>query len=400
KLSAPMEAALHAVESKITKLGFETYFRLSVISSSEPGARNRVLSVLAALKQFNTTNLNGFMSGDVKLDDYHQWEELINRQFEEKGSVLNIEELASIYHFPSVSVDTKAISRVGSKKGEAPYNLPLPEDFGPGEITILGRTDFRSESREFGIKLDDRMRHIYIIGKSGSGKSTLAENMAMDDVQAGRGVIIVDPHGEFGDKVIAAIPEHRLQDAIILDPSDREHPIGFNLLEAVGDDYKGMVASGFVGILKKIFGNSWGPRLEYILRNTVLALLDSPDTTMLGIPRMLTDPQYRSWVVGNIKDAVIRDFWVTEFAGMDAKQRSEAIAPILNKVGQFLSTSTIRNIVGQPKSTINIRQIMDEQKILVVNLSKGKIGEDNMALLGSMIVTQVQLAAMSRANVP
>jgi len=400
KLSAPQEAALKAVETKITKLGYEIQFRLAVIAETEESTRSKLLSMLATLKQFNTTNLNGFGGEPPKMDDFRSWEQFINREFEEKGSVLNIEELASVYHFPSITVEANAISRAGSKKGEAAMTVPFQDEVPAEDLTIIGQTDFRQRQRVFGIKMDDRMRHMYIIGKSGTGKSTLSENMAVDDVRAGRGVVIIDPHGEFADKIVDAIPENRIKDVVIIDPADREFPVAFNLLEQVGDDFKGMVASGFVGIFKKIFGNSWGPRLEYILRNTVLALIDSPNSTMLGIPRMLTELQYRNEVVANIKDTVIRDFWVNEFAAMDNKQRNEAIAPILNKVGQFLSTSTIRNIVGQPKSTIDVRKIMDEKKILIVNLSKGKIGEDNMALLGSMIVTKVQLAAMSRANVP
>jgi len=399
KLSAPEEAALKAIEGKITKLGFETIFRMVSIAPDENAARARSLSFLGALKQFNTTNLNGFAGGDVKVDDFRSWEQYLNREFEEKGSILNIEEVASVYHFPTTTVEANAIQRSGAKKGEAPFNVPLKEVEDPSALTIIGKTDFRNKYSEFGVKLDDRKRHIYVIGKSGTGKSTLLENMVIDDINLGRGVIVVDPHGEFADKIIDSIPERRIQDVVVLDPADREWPIAFNLLEYVGEDFKGMVASGFVGIFKKIFGNSWGPRLEHILRNTVLALLETPGSTMLGIPRMLTDKQFRESVVVNITDPVIKDFWTHEWAGMDQKQQSEALGPILNKVGQFLSTGTIRNIVGQPKSTIDIRKIMDQQQILIVNLSKGKIGEDNSALLGAMIVTKVQLAAMSRANV-
>lgn len=399
KLSANEESALKAIESKVTKLGFETLFRLSIIGRDEQTARARVSSVLAALKQFNTTNQNGFTGGNVLVDDFGSWEQYLNREFERKGNILNIEELASVYHFPSVSVETGSLTYAGSKKGEAVGNIPLRENTDASTFTLIGKTDFRNSQKEFGIKIEDRMRHMYIIGKSGSGKSTLQENMAYDDIQAGRGIVVIDPHGEFAEKMIAAVPEHRINDVVIIDPSDREFPVALNVLETDNENFKGMIASGFVSIFKKMFGNSWGPRLEYILRNTVLALLDTPGTTMLGIPRMLTDMQYRSMIVENIRDTVVRDYWTTEFAGMDAKMRAEAISPILNKVGQFLSTSTIRNIVGQPKSTIDIRKIMDEGKILIVNLCKGKIGEDNMRLLGSMIVTKVQLAAMSRADI-
>lgn len=399
KLSAPQEAALKGIESKITKLGFETIFRLIAIAPDEASSMSRTQAMLAALKQYNTTNLNGFIGGEIKVDDFPSWERYTTRQFEEKGNVLNIEELASVYHFPQKTVETGAITYAGSKKGEAPSNLPLKDIVDAKELTVIGRTDFRNTSKEFGVKLEDRKRHIYVIGKSGTGKSTLLENMIIDDINEGRGVILVDPHGELADKIVESIPEGRIKDAIVLDPADRQFPLAFNLLEKVSDEHKGTVASGFVGIFKKIFGNSWGPRLEYILRNTVLALLDTDDATMLGIPRMLTEQAYREKVIAQIKDVVVRDFWVNEWGSMDQKQRVEAMGPILNKVGQFLSTSTVRNIVGQPKSTFDVREVMDQEKILIINLSKGKIGEDNMALLGAMIITKVQLAAMSRADV-
>ena len=401
KLSAPQEAALKGLETKITKLGFETIFRMVTIAGTESSARSHTLAFVGALKQFNTNNLNGFEVGETKIDDFTTWEQYLNREFEERGGVLNIEELASVYHYPSSVVESNAINRVGAKKGEAPFNIPLKELVDdPKELTLLGKTDFRKKSEEFGIRMDDRKRHIYVIGKSGVGKSTLLENMIIDDINFGRGVIVVDPHGELADKVIDSIPEHRIQDAIIIDPSDLQWPISFNPLEHVGENFRGLVASGFVGVLKKIFGDSWGPRLEYILRNTTLALLESKNSTMMGIPRMLTDKVYRESVVAQITDPVVRAFWQYEWNGMEPKQQAEAIGPILNKVGQFLSSAMIRNLTCQPTSTINFRKAMDEQKILVVNLSKGKIGEDAMALLGSMIVTRVQLAAMSRADVP
>jgi len=398
KLSSPQEAALKGIESKITKLGFETLFRLVVISADELSARSTIQGVLAAFKQYNTTNLNGFKSGDIKIDNYPAWLQYINREFEDKGSILNIEEMASIYHFPSASVESSAISWAGSKKADAPANIPLSSEVPARELTVLGKTDFRNHVEEFGIKLDDRKRHIYIIGKSGAGKSTLLENMIIDDVFEDRGVIVVDPHGELADKVVDAVPEHRIKDVILFDPSDVDFPIAFNVLDISSPDQRGNIASGFVGALKKIFGNSWGPRLEYILRNATLALLETENPTMLGIPRILTDPGFRNWVIPQITDPVVLDFWKNEWAAKEQKQQVEEMGSILNKVGQFLSSSLIRNIVGQPKSAFDIRQIMDEQKILIVNLSKGKIGEDNSALLGTMMITRVQLAAMSRAD--
>lgn len=399
KLPASVEEALKGIEYKITKLGFETKVRVLCVSSDPVSAKVKCQNVAAAFKQFNTTNLNGFKLGEVHINELSGWTQFVQRSFEEGGNIFNISELASIYHLPHETVSTPSIVWSGAKKGEPPANLPLRENTESKDLTVIGETTFRNNFNVFGIKRDDRRRHIYIIGKSGVGKSVLIENMAIDDVVEGRGVIVIDPHGDLADKILSIIPDHRVKDVVVFDPADRGYPIAFNLLEHVDDDFKGMVASGFVGIFKKIFGESWGPRLEHILRNTVLALLDYPESTMLDIPKMLTDNHFRDKVVDKIKDPVIRDFWVNEFAAYDAKFRTEAVSPILNKVGQFLSTSTIRNIVGQPHSKINIREIMDQEKIMVVNLSRGKIGEDNSALLGAMMVTKVQLAAMSRADV-
>jgi hypothetical protein len=399
KLSGPVEEALKSVEFKIMKLGFQTKIRIISVANDPASARVKVQGLAAAFKQFNTTNANGFKSSEILINNKSFIDSYIARDFFDDGYILNISELASIYHLPHQTVETPHIVWAGSKKGEPPANLPLAENIDAKQITVLGETNFRNVYRKFGIKLDDRRRHCYIIGKSGTGKSTLIENMAIDDVVEGRGVVIVDPHGELADKVLTCIPDDRVNDVIVFDPADRSFPIALNLLDKVDDDFKGMVASGFVGIFKKIFGDSWGPRLEHILRNTVLALLDYPESTMLDIPRMLTEKRFREKVVSVVIDPVIRDFWTNEFAQYDSKFRTEAVSPILNKVGQFLSTATIRNIVGQPHSRIDIREIMDSEKILIINLSRGKIGEDNSALLGAMMITKIQLSAMSRADV-
>lgn len=398
ELPGPVQEALKGIEYKVQKLGYQTKIRIVSISSDPVSAKIKTQGVAATFKQYNTTNGNGFKIGDIKLNDNIFYNEYVYRMFEDEGSIFNIGELASLYHFPHQTVETPNIVWSGSKKGEPPANLPLFENIPKNEITTLGETTYRNVFKRFGIKMDDRRRHVYIIGKSGVGKSVLMENMALDDVSEGRGVIVVDPHGEFADKVLACIPDERIDDVIVFDPADRAYPIAFNLLEHVEDDFKGMVASGFVGIFKKIFGHSWGPRLEHILRNTVLALLDYPDSTMLDIPKMLTEAGFRDRVVEKVKDPVIKEFWVNEFGSYDNKFRTEAVSPILNKIGQFLATATIRNIVGQPKSTLDIRNIMDNKKIMVVNLSRGKIGEDNSALLGAMMITKIQLAAMSRAD--
>ncbi len=399
KLAGTVEEALKGIEFKIMKLGYETKIRILAVSKDGESAKNKAQGIAAAFKQYNTTNANGFKSSNISINDKSFFNDYKEREFSVGGNIFNISELASLYHFPHETVSTPNIVWSGAKKGEPPANLPLQDNTPKDDFTTIGETTFRNVFKLFGIKRDDRRRHVYIIGKSGVGKSVLMENMAIHDIHQGEGVIIVDPHGEFAEKVLACIPKERENDVIVFDPADRSYPIAFNLLENVDDDFKGMVASGFVGIFKKIFGHSWGPRLEHILRNTVLALLDYENSTMLDIPRMLTEEHFREKVVKQVKDTVIREFWMGEFAQYDAKFRTEAVSPILNKVGQFLATATIRNIVGQPQSKLDIREIMDNKKIMIVNLSRGKIGEDNSALLGAMMITKIQLAAMSRADV-
>ena len=268
------------------------------------------------------------------------------------------------------------------------------------EIITFAETSYRNERRKFGIKRDDRRRHMYLIGKTGMGKSTIQENMIVGDIRAGHGVALVDPHGDLAEKIIEYIPNERINDVIYFNPSDYEYPIAFNVVEQVEPHLRHLVASGLIGVFQKLWADSWGPRLEYILRNAILAILDYPGSTLLAVVRMLSDKSFRKKVIEKIQDPVVKAFWVNEFAGYNDKFAAEAVSPIQNKVGQFLSTSLIRNIVGQVKSTIDMRKVMDEGKILILNLSKGRIGEDNSQLLGSMMVTKLQLAAMSRVNVP
>ncbi|HOZ36642.1 MAG TPA: type IV secretion system DNA-binding domain-containing protein [bacterium] len=268
------------------------------------------------------------------------------------------------------------------------------------DITYFAETNFRNERRKFGIRRDDRRRHFYVVGKTGMGKTAMLSNMIIQDIQRGEGLAVVDPHGELVEELLDFIPPKRINDVVYFNPSDLEHPIAFNILESVDDEYKHLVSSGLMGVFTKIWANMWSARMEYILNNCILALLDSPGNTLLGIMRLLTDKDYRKKIVGKVKDPVVKAFWVEEYANYNERFRTEAIAPIQNKVGQFLSSSVIRNIVGQSKSTIDMREIMDNQKILILNLSKGRIGEDNSALLGAMMITKIQLAAMSRVDIP
>lgn len=266
------------------------------------------------------------------------------------------------------------------------------------EITFFAKTNFRNQERVFGIKTDDRRRHMYVIGKTGMGKTNLLETMVIQDIQNGKGVAYIDPHGDTAEKLIKSIPSNRINDVIYFNPADQEFPIAFNVMERVDAKQRHLVASGLVGVFKKIWADSWGPRLEYILRNAILALLEYPGSTLLGVTRMLVDKNYLKRIVEKITDPVVRSFWVDEFPKWNDRVLQEVISPIQNKVGQFLSSSLIRNIVGQTKSSFDVREIMDNRKILIMNLSKGRIGEDNSALIGAMMITKIQLAAMGRVD--
>ncbi|MDD2757913.1 MAG: type IV secretion system DNA-binding domain-containing protein [Patescibacteria group bacterium] len=261
-------------------------------------------------------------------------------------------------------------------------------------------TNYRNAFRKFGIKIDDRRRHMYIVGKTGMGKTTLMENMILNDIYAGHGVGLVDPHGDYAEKIINYIPANRINDVVYFNPADINFPIGFNILETINPEHKHLVASGLMGVFKKIWPDVWSARMEYILNNTILALLDFPGTTLLGINRLLADDAYRDRVVRNLKDPVVKAFWETEFASYNDRYKQEAVAPIQNKIGQFLSASVIRNIVAQVKSRIDIREIMDSRKIFIMDLSKGRIGEDNSRLLGGMLITKIQLSTMERVDTP
>lgn len=268
------------------------------------------------------------------------------------------------------------------------------------DITFFAKTNFRNQQTVFGIKTDDRRRHMYIIGKTGMGKTTLLEHLVMQDIQNGHGVAYVDPHGDTAEKIISMIPADRIKDVIYFNPSDQAFPIAFNVMEKVSAEDRPIVASGLIGVFKKLWADSWGPRLEYILRNAILALLEYPDSNLLGVMRILNDRKYRDKVVANVSDPMVKAFWVDEFSRWSDKVLQEVVSPIQNKVGQFLSTSLIRNIVGQTQSSFSVRQAMDEKKILVLNLSKGRIGEDSSALIGAMMITKIQLAAMGRVDIP
>lgn len=397
EISDQQKAMIQAANDKIAKLGFEVKVRFVHIGNDKNLTRLRMQALFGAFKQFND------VTNSFKIGKKSAGEEAINhyraRLFIEKGSILNIEELASLYHLPHANVETPNMVWANNKTAEPPSNLPAVETIPPEELSPVGVTDFRGHNHQFGIKRSDRGRHVYVVGQTGTGKSYLLLLLTLSDIYHGNGFAVIDPHGDFSADVLRYIPQNRVQDVVYFNPADTEYPVAFNPLEVTDPSLKSHISSEVVGALKRMFGYSWGPRLEYILRYTLLALLDYPNATLLGITRMLTEKPFRDDVIAHIQDPVVKNFWVNEFASWNEKFASEAVAPILNKIGAFTANPLVRNIIGQPKSAFNIRAMMDEGKILIVNLSRGQVGEDNAATLGALMVTKIQLAAMSRANI-
>lgn len=268
------------------------------------------------------------------------------------------------------------------------------------QVVLFGKTEFRGSTQHFGIKIDDRRRHMYVIGKSGMGKSELLKNLAIQDIQDGRGLCFMDPHGDPVFDLLDYIPPERVKDVIFINPADMQYPIAFNVLEHVDFDQRHLVADGLMAVFKKIWVDQWSARMEYILNYTILALLEVPGSTLLGINRLLAEKEYRKRIVDQVTDPEVKAFWTQEFAKYQDKYATEATAAIQNKVGQFVSNSLVRNLIGQPVSSFNMREAMDQRKIILVDISKGRIGEDASRLLGAMLITKIQLAALSRVDIP
>jgi type IV secretory pathway TraG/TraD family ATPase VirD4 len=265
---------------------------------------------------------------------------------------------------------------------------------------VIGTREHWGQKTPLVLSHNDRRQHLYCLGKSGTGKTTLLHNLMVQDIEAGHGLAFLDPHGDESRNLLDYIPSHRIKDVVYFNPADTEHPIGFNLLGSVPPDRQHLVASGIVSAFKSIWRDSWGPRLEYILYAAVAALLECQNESLLGLQRMLSDARYRAWVVKQVKDPMVQSFWVNEFENYDDRFLTEAVSPIQNKVGQLLMSPQLRNVLGQVRSKIDARSLMDDRHIFIADLSKGKLGEDKSNLLGALLVTQFQLAAMSRADMP
>lgn len=316
------------------------------------------------------------------------------------GDYWSAEELATIYHFPFEGSLVSNVVQTTSKRSAAPDILPFAGLDEPNEVSLIGETTYRNEKKIFGIKRIDRRRHVYVIGKTGVGKSRFLELLMTSDIEYNKGFCLLDPHGDLAEAVLQRIPKERIKDVIYINPANRDFPIAFNPLEYT-DNYEKRqhIAFFFISIFKKIFAADWNERMEHILRYIILALLETPDSNVLGITRIISDTTYRHRVINQLRDPVVKQFWANEFSSWNEQYSSQAIVPILNKVGQFISNPIIRNMVGQQKNALDFETFMNEGKIVIINVSKGKLGEDNAALLGSMFITKIQQAALARANI-
>lgn len=391
------------IKDKVSYSGFRVGIRLAVQAPSKARSYQYLVEIANAFSSFNNPSGNS-----LGLSRPYLWQKTRlrnamatrSRFFMPQHQYLNVAELSTLFHLPGQKLST--IPNVSWHQvilSDPPENLPIAELLTQEEkdqTNFFGRTQFRNKPTVFGIKQKDRRRHFYVIGKTGTGKSTLIANMAIDDMRKRRGFCIIDPHGDLCETVLDFVPSYRVNDVIYLDPSDQSHAFALNPLEVKDQAQKELTVSGIVAIFNKIFGDSWGPRMEYILRNTLQSVIEMPDATLLMVPEALSNAAFRKKMVANLQDPILRSFWENEFDKMTDKLRVEAIAPIQNKIGQFVSSTTIRNIIKNPKSTIDLQKCMDEGKIVLMNLSQGKLGEDNAALLGAMFITKFQLAAMNR----
>ncbi len=394
------------IEKKLTYQAFGCDIRLVAISSSENSSRQLLSQVAAAFGTYALSEGNSFQLKAPKPASLPKLNEMIldrSAKYVNQYQYLNFSEIAAIYHFPGFNLaNLKGISWGKTLRGEPPANLPVAEDLSEEEkkeVNFFAKTEYKNRIVSFGMKKgEDRRRHVYILGKSGTGKSTLLANMAINDIQQGEGMALVDPHGDTAEHLLDYIPADRVKDVAYLDPSVVGKSFHLNPLYVKNPAYSELVASGIVSIFSKLYGNSWGPRLEYILRNTLLTLVAKPGATLLDVPKILTNKPFREEYLSVVQDPVLHNFWHDEYDKYSEKFQSEAISPILNKVGQFITSPTIRDIISHSESTVDFEDLMNNGKIIILNLPQGKIGEDNAALLGAMFISQIQIAAMNRAN--
>jgi len=393
----PEPKKMEAIENKIAKVGFKMIIRIVVSAKTEEEARVHLDNIKSTFSQF-TSEYNSFSTANIRFKKQFLVD-FVYRYLPLFGNfgVLNTEELASIFHLPNKTVETPGIFWVNAKRAPAPAQIP-------SSGLHLGKSVYRGSSKEVYISQDDRRRHVYIIGKTGTGKTELLKYMVMQDINAGHGVAFIDPHGDAAEDILAMIPPERAEDVIYFNPADTERPIGMNMLEAQTEQEKHFVATYIVGLMYKLYDphktGIIGPRFEHAIRNAMLTVMSEPGNTFVEVVRVLTDARFVQELLPKVSDPVIRRYWTDQIAQTTDFHKSEVLDYIVSKFGRFVTNRTIRNIIGQSKSAFNLRDIMDNKKILVVNLSKGRIGEENSNFLGLVLVPKILVAAMSRQDVP
>jgi len=384
------------IENKCSKPGFETTIRMVVSSNTKESAEAHLSNLTSSFSQYNSDH-NSFTKVKTRLkklfmiDFIYRYQPLFGAK-----SILSTEELATIYHFPNKSVETPHIFWLNAKRAPAPALIPRTGLF-------LGKSVYRGVSRPVYISEDDRLRHTYIIGKTGVGKSELLIEMIMQDIRAGKGVCFIDPHDTV-EKIMEMIPPERAEDVIYFNPSDTQRPMGLNMIEAKTEEEKHFITTSIVGLMYKLYDphktGIIGPRFEHAIRNAMLTVMSEPGNTFVEVVRVLTDARYVQELLPKVKDPIVRRYWTDQIAQTSDFHKSEVLDYIVSKFGRFVTNKMMRNIIGQSESAFNFRKVMDEGKILLINLAKGRIGEENSQFLGLILVPKILIGAMSRQDVP
>lgn len=393
---------LESIEQKVSKPGFNTVIRLVVSAATKEAADAHLENLLTSFHQY-TSDHNHFskvkhpMKKFFMIDFIYRYFPMVNLPMFKQYGVLNSDELATIYHLPNKSIETPHIFWLNAKRAPAPMQIASSGLF-------IGVSRYRGVDRPIFIGDDDRRRHIYVIGKTGTGKSQMLEELVIQDVKAGKGLAVVDPHGDLIDGILSRIPPERAEDVIYFDPSDGERPMGLNMLEAETEEQKHFVVTSIVGLMYKLYDPQKtgiiGPRFEHAVRNAMLTVMYEPGTTFIEVVRILTDSNFVQELLPKVQDPIIRRYWTDQIAQTADFHKSEVLDYIVSKFGRFVTNKLMRNIIGQSESSFNFRKVMDEGKILLVNLSKGKLGEENSNFLGLILVPRILIAAMSRQDIP
>lgn len=404
KLESHPQKAL--IAAKMDKRSLQAAFKLAVSTDNSKKSKLLLENIAAAYQAITQSESNSLQLRNRYFCKKSFLKKMNERSFQASPRLhLSLEETATLFHLPSKKLGNISNISWGKKLlGEAPENLPIVTQDTPDEIkqniNVLAETVFKNRNTKYGLLRNDRRRHVYVIGKTGTGKSTLLANMAINDLKHNEGLCIIDPHGDLVETLLDFIPKHRINDVIYFDPADQERTVQINLFEGENVVHRELIASGIISVFQKLYSYSWGPRLEYILRNCLLTLLKSKEAKLSDVLDLLTNQKFRDSVVEKLDDPILKSFWINEYNKMQDRQRQESIASILNKVGQFVSSPIVRNVVNTTQSSFSIEELMDQGKILLVNLSQGRLGEDNATLLGAMMITKIQLAAMGRVNIP